>query len=305
MIKNYLKAILRNLIKNKAFSAINIGGLAIGISSCVLIFMYVSFEFNYDKYHSEYENIYRIAQIGKSGEIENIDPKTVPPLAHFLKENFPEVEYTARFQQRWPEIIETDVNSFWTDKIFAVDNEIFNIFNINFIEGDKKTALTQPYSTVITRSTAEKFFGQKSAVGKTIKKSNTDYEITGVVENPPDNTHWKYNVLITNVMPADQQFLAEKSWIFNIYYTYIKLLPNTDINSFEIKINTLVKNYAKEKWEKRGYSYSYFLQAINEIHLNPLPINEIEPAADSKVLYIFSIIAILILTIACINYINL
>ena len=305
MIYNYFKAILRNLIKNKGYSVLNIGGLAIGISSCILIFMYVSFEFNYDKYHSDHENIFRIAQIGKSGEIENIDPKTVPPLANFLKENLPEVESAARFQRRWDEMIKTDNNSFWTDKIFAVDNEIFNILNINFIEGDKKTALTQPFTTVITKEIAEKFFGEESAIGKTIKIGPTDYEITGVIENPPDNTHWKYNILITSVMPADRQFMVEKSWIFNIYYTYIKLLPDTDTRSFEKKINEIAFKYAKDKWKKRGYTYTYFLQPVSEIHLNPLPINEIEQAGDSKSLYIFILVAVLILSIACINYINM
>ena len=303
MIKNYLKTAIRALLKNKGYSVINILGLAIGMTSCVLIFLYVSFELSYDNYHENSDRIFRVAQFEESANHTSTDPITAPPLAPTLKKDYPEVEVAARIFPSGPRLVRYEDNFFIEERIYGADNEIFDIFKMEFIEGDPGTALDRPQTLVITRKIKERYFGEEKAVGKTLKMNTRNYEITGVIENLPANTHLKFNCLYA--LKFDVQPAIFDNWVWHNIHTYIKLKPNTDNKSFESKMSKVGDAYAKEVFDNMGYSYTFFLQPVSSLHLYPCPHSELESPGNPSTLYIFSFIAFIILIIACVNFINL
>lgn len=247
MLLNYIKITLRNIRKHKGFSFINIAGLAVGMASCMVIFLYVASELTYDKYHDDADRIYRVAMWWKvpSGEFQSagINAGVAPELS----DNFPQVEIAARYMPIHDRMVRNGDTYFFEDHMGYADQEIFDIFHIPFVYGDPRSALVRPWTVVITRRIAEKYFGKQNPIGKTIEiKESTfrgvrsmsspdfdkaDFEITGVVENPPSNTHFKYDIIVsTKQLKLD---VLRQSWHDRQTYTYIKLAPNTDVGNFE------------------------------------------------------------------------
>lgn len=319
MLLNYFKIILRNIRKHKGFSFINIAGLAVGMASCMVIFLYVASELTYDRYHDSTDRIYRVAMWWKvpSGEFQSagINAGVAPGLI----DKFSQVEIAARYMPIRDRIVRNGDTHFFEDRMGYADQEIFDIFHIPFVHGDPRSALAIPWTVVITRRIAEKYFGRQNPVGQTIEikegafrgvrsmsspdSDKADYEITGVVDNPPSNTHFKYDILVsTKQLKLD---VLRQSWHERGTYTYIKLAPNTDVDNFEEQISLMAYDHVGRELKAWGQERRYFLQPLAAIHFQSNLQGEMEPPGNMIYIAIYSLIGLLVLLIGCMNFINL
>jgi putative ABC transport system permease protein len=303
MFKNYLKIAFRNISRYKGYSLINILGLAIGIICCIFIFLYVHHEMSYDRYHADHNRIFRVAEDIQTKTANRIFAPVSPPLAPALKENFPQVEYAGRIMNLSQRLVKYQDKIFYESNGFAADQEVLHIFTIPFLKGNPTKALVRPKTLVITEETAVKYFGNDDPLGKTLKLNEQEYEITGVVENPPANTHWKYNFLISLKDYEKSSFMT--NWHGTMAYTYIKLAADANANDFEKQVRHIANKYVGIKLKTWGEVYRYFLQPISDIHLYSHIRYEIEPPGNPNMIIIFSTVGLLVLLIACINFINL
>ena len=314
MFINYVKIALRNFLKHKGFSFINIFGLAIGVACCLLIVLYVSDEVSYDKYHEKADQIYRV---GIRGFVNNNlfhGVITCSPMAQTLVNEFPEVTAATRLRNFGFPVFRYEDKVFSEERVFWVDQDFFDVFTVPFINGDPKTALTQPNSIVLTRSMASKYFGDEDPVGKSLNADKRrDYLVTGVVEDVPHNSHFHYDFLASLLTYDDSR---SPIWVSNNYHTYFVLQEGASPKAFEAKLVELVKKYVGpqiqaaagitlEQFFESGGDWSYFTQPLTSIHLYSHLDYELEPNGDIAYVYIFSIIAIGILLVACINFVNL
>jgi putative ABC transport system permease protein len=303
MLKHYLRIAIRNMKNHKTYSFINIAGLSIGIACFFAIFLFVRFEMSYDNYHPDVDRIYRVAASVDSQNIpgEKRDFACIStPAAPAIKENFPQVEKAARFSIQRSVLIQYENKKFYESKFLSADQELFEIFSIPIIQGSQDDLLTRPGTIVITEDIAEKYFGTKNPVGKIIKADNDDFEITGVIKNPPRNTHAKFNFITSLDLNRISNYTRE-SWEMTIYYTYLKINQNTSVKSLENSINSFLKSKPGQLLD----DWTYFLQPIKSIHLHSDLLFEVEPPGNQTYLYIFSVIGVFILLIASVNYINL
>lgn len=319
MLFNYLKIALRNIRKHKGFSFTNILGLAVGMASCMVIFLYVASELTYDRYHDDADRIYRVAMWWKvpSGEFQSaaINAGVAPELI----DNFPQVEWSARYMPIHDRIVRNGSTRFYEDRIGYADQEIFDIFRIPFVYGAPPSALSRPWTVVITRRIAEKYFGRQNPVGKTIEikegafrgvrsmsspdSDKADFEITGVVDNPPSNTHFKYDILVSSKqLKLD---MLRQSWHDRQTYTYIKLAPNTDVANFEEQISHMAYDHVGSQLKAWSQERRYFLQPLTAIHFQSNLRGEMEPPGNIIYVAIYSLIGLLVLLIGCMNFINL
>jgi len=314
MFKNYVKIALRNFLKHKGFSFINIFGLAIGVACCLLIVLYVLDEVSYDQYHEKADQIYRV---GIRGFVNNNlfhGVVTCAPMAKALVNEFPEVTAATRLRNFGFPVFRYKDKVFSEEKVFWVDQAFLDVFTVPFIKGDPKTALAQPNTIVLTRSMALKYFGDEDPVGKSLNADKRrDYLVTGVVQDVPHNSHFHYDFLASLVTYDDSE---SPIWVSNNYYTYLVLQEGASSEAFEAKLAALVKKYVGpqiqaavgitlEQFFASGGDWSYFIQPLTGIHLHSHLDYELEPNGDIAYVYIFSIIAIGILLVACINFVNL
>ncbi len=316
MLKNYFKIAWRNIRKNKLFSAINILGLSIGIALCFIIMLYVQDELSFDHFNKNADNIARIvfhADIN-GGKID--ESVTMPPVAQTMKKDFPEVQDATRILSfGTPKIIYNNI-VFKNDGFALVDPNFFSIFTFPMIKGDPKTALTQPDAIVLTQETAEKYFGKEEPIGKIIE-INTDtnrvYKVTGVIENMPSSSHFHFNVLGSLTSWADAK---SDTWLGGNYHTYLLLKPGTDLKKMEARFPDMVEKYMGPQIQQqmglslkafvtKGNSLGFALQPLRDIHLNSNTTTEFEPGGNATYVYIFGGIAVFMLIVACINFINL
>ncbi len=314
MIGNYFKIALRNLIRQKGYSFINIAGLAIGVACCILITLYVTDELGYDRHHEKAERVYRIILRGMLGTNEFNQTVTCAPLGETLVCEFPEVEVSTRFRSYGFPVIRYQDKVFSEEKFFWADSSFFDVFTVPFILGNPKTALTQPNTVVLTRSTAKKYFGDENPLGKQMNADNLrDYLVTGVVEDVPHNSHLHFDFLASLMSYAPT---LDQTWINNNFCTYIVLRDGADPAKVQSMLPDLVSKYVGpqvqealgvsfESLKETGNYYGYFLQPLTDIHLHSDLDFEIEPNGNATYVYIFSIIAGAILLIACINFMNL
>jgi putative ABC transport system permease protein len=314
MFKNYVKITLRNFWKHKGFSFINIFGLAVGIACCLMIVLYVLDEISYDRYHKKADQIYRV---GIDGFINNMafhGVITCAPMAQTLVREFPEVTAATRLRNFGYPVFRYEDKVFSEERVFWVDQAFFDVFTTSFIRGDPKTALTEPNTIVLTQSMALKYFGREDPLGKSLNADHRrDYLITGVVEDVPHNSHFHYDFLASLTTYEDSR---SPIWISNNYYTYVLLRKDALPKAFEAKLEELVKKYVGpqiqvaagitlEQLFESGGKWGYFIQPLTDIHLRSHLEFEIEPNGDIAYVYIFSIIAIGILFVAGINFVNL
>jgi len=314
MIKNYFKIALRNLLKYKAYSFINIMGLAIGIASCILILLFVQDELSYDRYNEKSDRIYRIALIGALGNTQFNGATTAPPLAEALLRRFPEVEAAARFRSYGFPVIRYQDKVFSEEEFYWADSTFFDVFTVEFIRGDKYSALKEVNTVIITESMANKYFGSEDPVGKVINSDNRrDYKVTGVIKDFPVNSHFHFDFIAALSSYPDSR---SDQWLNNNFYTYIVLKEGTDHKIFENKLQPFIREHVAPQVEqflgisfdeliKTGARYEYYLQPLTDIHLSSDIEGEIEPNSSLAYVYAFSLIAIMILFIACINFMNL
>ena len=314
MVKNYLKIALRNLLKFKAYSFINIFGLAIGIAACMMILLYIYDELSYDKFNTKADQIYRVHTIGKlAGNQLNI-AVSPPPLGETLVRDYPEVIQYTRLLPNQTMLIRYKDNVFNETNFFWADSTVFDVFTIPFVEGDPKTALTQPHTVVLTEKLAKKYFGKEDPIDKIMNfEDGTPYTVKGIVKNCPSNAHFHYDMFasIASLGLPNTAF-----WFNNNFYTYIVLKKGIPGSELEAKLPEFVTKYAGpqlreifgvtfEQLKRTGNNYEFHLQPLTDIHLNSHLDYELEPNSDIKYIYIFSIIALFILLIACINFMNL
>lgn len=306
MFKNYLKIAFRNISRHKGYSFINIFGLAVGLAALVLILLYVQYEFSFDKYHKKSDQIYRIG-VKWSGIVgkETDFVRTPMPLAPALKDEFPEVLSAVRLQSHAETAVSYGEKNFLEKRLFFADPDIFKIFSFPLLRGDPGTALKEPDSVILSERMAKKYFGSENPIGKVLVCDGKDpLKVTGVMKDIPSNSHF----VMDFVVPF--KFLRartrNKSWSWLSYLTYILLRKDADPRALEGKFTaSMGRHYKKELGTDWTAKNRLFLQPLSRIHLYSHRVGEIEANSDIKYIYIFSAIALLILVMSCINYMNL
>jgi putative ABC transport system permease protein len=315
MFQNYITAALRNIFKNKGFSLINITGLSIGMAACLLIFLFVQDELSYDAYHDKADRIYRIAVDFKM-QSQEFQVATIGPVAaDMMISRYPEVENAVRFRGLGDHIIQYKDKSFRESGIVFTDPSFFQIFSIPLIAGNPDTALAEPHSLVLSQKMAEKYFRSENPLGKILKVGNQDdYRVTGVIEKIPDNTHFHYDFLLSMATLEESQI---PTWLEMNFQTYLLLKPESDPKALEAKFPELVTKYvggeiqkitgmpAKVVFGSGQFRFQLYLQPLRNIHLHSDLRAELEANSDIKYVYIFTAIALFILIIASINFMNL
>lgn len=304
MIKNYLKVAFRHLFKQPGYAAINIIGLSIGITSSLVILLYLFHELSYDKHHLKADRIYRISSDFKEPDNKFRWAVTQNPLGPKLKEEFAEVEQYVRFVGRGETRFEYENINYFEDKVFFVDSTLFDIFTYNFIIGDPKTALDAPNSIVLNESIAKKIFKGEDPMGKLIKTDRDNpLQVTGVIQDMPDNSHIISDVLISlSTLP---NFDKRGNWGgFNIY-TYVLLNDGTTSLEFSKKLEQIIAEHVAPIFDKFDITIKYEVLGIKDIHLYSDFEGEPEALGNIDYIYIFLAVGIFILLIACINYMNL
>lgn len=311
MLQSYLKGAFRNLIKQKGFSLLNLGGLTIGIAACMLILLYVSFEMSYDQFHEKGDRIHRL-RLDESRDSENSigRVKIYGFIAPDLTEKFPEVESAARLINMHGImgnfVMGRGDISFSVEKMYYADPELLTIFSFDMLEGNPETALVEPNSAVMTKSTARKFFGDAPALGQTIvQNGETSYQITGVIQDIPENSHIKFDYLLSYESLKSIRFYQHMAeWAD--WYTYVLLRPEVNTDNFNQKLQAanLIAEHFGERRQSEAVS-QLSLQPLPEIHLNSHLEGELEINGSAVLTYSLLIVAFLILLIAWINYINL
>ncbi|MFC2166160.1 ABC transporter permease, partial [Acidobacteriota bacterium] len=306
MLKNYIKIALINLKKHKVFSFINIFGLAIGIACCILITTYVFHELSYDKYHKKADRIYRLRSDLKISGDHLEFPKSSLPMGEYLVENYPEVLSAVRFRGPMRLPVRNREKMFYLDRFFFSDNSVFEIFDFPLVKGNPQTALTTAFTCVITEDTAKKYFGVEDPIGKVLNVNNNwDLTVTGIVKNVPRNSHFGFDMLCSLETFARENKWDMQQWLSLNNYTYILLQEGYDYKLLEQKFPELIeKNMGRMlKYVKGEFLLS--LQPLTRIHLYSNLMQEIAGNSNIVYIYIFSVIALFILAIACINFMNL
>jgi putative ABC transport system permease protein len=315
MFNNLLKHSIRSFKRQRAYIIINVLGLSIGIACSLLISLYVINEASYDKYNTKKDRIYRAILNGKiSGQEVTIATSPAIMGSTMLRE-FPEIEDFLRMSGFGPTIIEYNNQAFTEDHMIEADSSFFNFFSIPVLKGDPKNMLNAPHKAVLSESMAKRIFGNENPIDKTIKigSDTVRYVITGVMSDIPGNSHFEANILgsfITN--PRSKNPV----WLSNSFSTYFLLKPNTSYKKVDEKLPEMIRKYvgpevqqylgvSVEDMEKQGNKYRFFLQNLKDIHLDTSIQQEFKPASDPKFLTILGSIAILIVLIAAINFMNL
>ena len=315
MIVNYLKLAIRHILKNKGYVFLNIMGLAVGIACFVLIGLFVIHEISYDKFHERKDRIYRLVLDGKVGEQELKVANTSPPMGEALVAEIPEIINSVRMDSWNESPIKIDDKVFIEDHFTLADSTFFDIFSFPLLYGDPATALNRPRTIVLTQSAAQKYFGMDNPVGENLKVGTDSvyWEVTGVCEDAPENTHFEFNVIGSFVSTEKSK---RKMWLNNNLTTYILVEKNIDPSVIEEKIHAVLVAHVGpeleqymgadfEQFEKSGGRYRVLAQNITDIHLEPEIEQTFKPANEKKNIYIFTLIAFAILLLAGINYMNL
>lgn len=316
MIKNYFKMAMRNLQKHKFYSFINIIGLSIGIACCLLITLFIIDELTYDQYHEKSARIYRVTMESYFGGNEFKMAVTPAPMAAALINDYPEVEAVTRFSASgtWLLKREEGEENIIENRVVFADSSVFGIFTIPFIEGNPTTSLGKKNSLVLSESTAKKYFGDNSALNKTLILDNSEtFTVTGVYRDMPTNGHFHFDLILTMLNRSRSN---SQQWTSNNFHTYVLLNAGTTGEEFRQKLPQLIEKYvgpevmkymnkSLEELFASGTRLNYHLQPLTDIHLHSQLGVELEANSDIKYIYIFSIIALFLLVIACINFMNL
>jgi putative ABC transport system permease protein len=302
MIQNYLKIAWRNLLKHKSFSFINIAGLAIGIAACMIIFLYVHSEMTYDLYNAKADRIVRVTTTLHTPESDVALAISPPPLADVLKRYFPEVESTVRLQNV-NQVIRSNNEVFSEGSFYMADQSVFSVFSFDFLEGSATSALRNPNSIVITETISRKYFGVGSVLGKSMICNGKSLQVTGVIKDRPANSDMQIDALLST------DFSKIGVWMANFdTYTFILFYQKPNLKQFEHKLIDVSRKYAQPEMDADGsagkYKVEFELQPLSDIHFSVEKLEE-SPKGSRQFSYVFSVLAVFILTIALLNYINL
>jgi putative ABC transport system permease protein len=314
MLKNYLKIAIRNLSRNKLFSSINIFGLAAGLAVCLLIMLYIFDEMSYDQHHKDADRTYRLAYVTGTGD----DWSAVPaPVAFTMKAEMPEVQEVTRLL-KFPDMDKVllqnerprDPRKFFESNGYYVDSTFFQLFTYDFSYGNGQTALDRPNSLVLSESIAAKLFGNENPIGKPVKLSLPFGDFTYTVQAVFKENHKSHIPahFFLSMRNSDLGTWTERqtSWATNnIFHTYVKLKPGTDVHAFEKRMAAFMNRHEGPELKQAGLTKGHFIQRMTDIYLHSSIGNEIAPNGNIRYLYIMGSIAAFILVIACINFMNL
>ncbi|MEA5256974.1 ABC transporter permease [Arcicella aquatica] len=315
MLQNYLKIAIRNLLRNKTFSAINVVGLALGIATCLIIMLFVYDELSYDRFNEKADRIYRVVFKASINDGKINEANVMPPTAQVLKNDYPEVLDATRLRTSGsPEIVYHD-KKFKENSFASVDANFFQVFTLPLLKGDTKTALVQPNTAVITKELAKKYFGNEDPIGKVlfIKSWNENYKITGLIDKVPHNSHFHFDIFGSMSSVKDAK---SDSWMTSGFFTYLVLPEGYDYKKLEAKLPQVIKKYmgpqiqvamgmSLSQFLQKGNQLGLFLQPLTSIHLDAGYTGSMEASGNIQYVYIFGAIAIFMILIACINFMNL
>jgi putative ABC transport system permease protein len=315
MIKNYFKIAWRNISRNRSHAIINLLGLAIGIACCILIMLWVTDELSYDKWNEKADRIYRITpEISFGGSHKHY--ATAPaPLAGALRSDFPEVETSVRFREYGNSLVNYENQNYNETAIIYCDSTVFDVFSLRMIQGNPKEALAPPNTLVISETIAKKYFPNEEPIGKTLNFDNrNEYKITGVIEDMPSNSHFNFDFFVS--LTGGQE-ANNGQWLSNNFKTYYVLRQGANVPEFENKVYShLMEKYISPQIEKlfgqpydalteSGSFIKYHIQPMTDIHLKSDLAGELAPNGSMRYVWIFSLAALFILLIACVNFMNL
>ena len=310
MIRNYFKTAWRNIVKQKAYSMINIIGLAIGLAACILILQYVSFELSYENFHEKKDRIYRVQQDRyDNGKLSTQWAAGAYAAGNMFKGSIPEIEEYVKLVRRNEAVTEVNNEPLKIDKVFFASEAFFNVFTYPLMSGNAETALSEPFTAAISETTARTLFGNTNVTGKTMRLNRRDnYKITAVFKDPPVNTQLKPNILIsyaTFIKRQGPDSNPETAWLWDGCLTYLTLRPGADPAAVEAKFAPIVEKQVGSELKNFNASVVYKLQPLKDIHLYSHYMMEPEPNGDGKTVYLLLGIAFFIAVIAWVNYINL
>jgi putative ABC transport system permease protein len=315
-MKNYFLNLRRSFEKRGGYILLNLAGLAIGLTSFLFITLYVVNELSYDRFHSNYRNIYRLKVVGQFAGGRLDQAVTAAPMAKAMQNDYPEVLTVTRVTNMGDWLIKSGEKKFNESGVLFADSSFFNVFDFKLLRGDPQTALTRPKSIVFTEDYAKKYFGNEDPMGQrvNVESDTVFYTVTGVIQNVPDNSHLKFDMLASlNTYPRNAN---NTFWISHNFYTYIVVKEGTDPVRLQEKFQDMVTKYVGpqlkeiigqtiEDFRKAGNDFSYVMEPLKDIHMKGATQYNLEPPGSLTTVYIFSVIAILILIVAVINYVNL
>ncbi|HWZ14164.1 MAG TPA: ABC transporter permease [Mucilaginibacter sp.] len=303
MIKNYFKIAWRNLKKNRLYAFINITGLTVGIVSCLLIGIYIKHEVSYDRFHENADRIVRVTMDYGHGEAPQKVALTGTRVGPQFKRTFPAVTDFARLEKR-SEVVTCNNRVFKENGLLFADPSFLKIFSFKLVKGDKTTALNEPHKIIITQSTAKKYFDNDDPIGKTIKLSDQSFMVSGVAEDAPTNSQVRFDFIVpfANLSAAKK---PEQWWSAN-YITYLLLKDGADIGPLAAQISHYMTNIGKNELQLPAGQYlTYHLEPLTSVHLHSSLSDGLEPNGSITYIYIMLVVAVLILVVACVNYVNL
>jgi len=316
MLKNFVINAFRNMKKQSGSVILNVVGLAIGLTTFLLITFYVINELSYDRFHKNYENIYRLKVVGRMSGGEIDQAITAAPMAQAMLSDYPEVLKVTRVTRLGAWLIRFGDKKFNEDGVLFADSTFFDVLDFKMVKGDPLTALVQPRSLVLTEEYSKKYFGDQDPMGQrvSVEEDSILYTVTGVIQDVPDNSHIKFDMLAS--MSTYSGMANSQFWISHNFYTYIVVNENTDKNQLQEKFQEMVIKYVGpqlqeaigvtvEDFRKAGNDFKYVIEPLKDIHLKGAPQYNLEPPGSLSTVYIFTIVAIMILIIAIINYVNL
>jgi len=302
---NYLKISLRKIKRQKGYSFINIAGLSVGIACCIFILLFVNFELSYDHFQKDSDRIYTVGQASQSETGKSKTIGNFPLMAPTLKARFSQVEAAGRYNEGWITQVRYQDNVFKEQGLWDADPGIFQVLTIPFVKGNPKTALDRPLTAVITEKYAHKYFADVDPLGKLLMIGDKEYEITGITENPPNNTIFFHKIIKSWKTMENEEHWSGWSPGMAATMCLVKLRVGTDPQQFEKQISELPHEYCGEELEKMGTTLTNFTLPITELHLVSFAGGEKKPSTSLIYVYIFSAVGMLILLIACMNYMNL
>jgi len=309
MIRNYIKTAYRSLLKNKGFTVLNVLGLSVGLATCLLIVFYVVDEFSYDRYNTNADRIYRITENARLNGNEGSYAGTEKPLMDALK-SFPQIEKMARlfpketlFLSSQKFSIRKGNNNIQEKNVVFAESNLFDVFTLPMIYGSPSTSLTEPHSAVITESTAKKYFSKTDVVGQTLTINDTSvYKITGVIKDIPSQSHFNYDFFLSYSSLFESHVM---SWGYSGIHNYVLLKPGTNVKALEAQILKVELKNSPPVWTTGSNYMKIVLTPLLDIHLRSNSQYELMQNGNIEYVYIFSAIAILVLLIACVNFMNL
>ncbi len=306
MLRNYFTAIFRYISRNKGFTIINVSGLVIGMTACMLIIQFVMHEFSYDNFHEKKDRLYRV-QLDRydKGAISTRWASGAAGIGPDFKANLPEVKRYTRLRHNDAVLSAGDV-FFKEESVYFASEDFFTMFTIRLIEGTDSLVLKEPFKIVLSQSLARKYFGNENPIGKTIKDNGrTEYEVTGVFEDLPVNTHFKIDALMSFESLKRLWNDEITSWNWDGFFTYVELDDNADVKTLQAKLPELTEKINGELMKRFNAGMVFNFQPITDIHLDSDFIGEFKRNGNRQSAYFLSVVALLIIIIAWINYVNL